>query len=152
MCTNAIHVCFNAFSLKRKQRLTISSCKQSPFSASVWKTRDSNELADFVVFHDSSLTGAGPSVRFFENLKMVNCQTRFCPGGPLSSELHGSCSVSFYVRFLFVQLNGVNMLHLALHAETHKLSFRSYIYYYIQAVCLGKNLCKKLQYLPVRAD
>ena len=51
---------------------------------------------------------------FFENLSTVNCQTRFLCSRVAISESHGSCSASFYVRFLFVLLDGAKMHNLAL--------------------------------------
>ena len=51
---------------------------------------------------------------FFENSRTVNCQTRFCArGSPLASHT-AACSASFYVRFLFVLLDGAKMHSVAL--------------------------------------
>ena len=76
-------------------------------------------------------------------LKMVNRQIRFCPGGLSSNESHD------YVRFLFVQLDGVKTLHLALQRP---VSYVPFVYHFIRAVCLSNNWRRKLQYLPARAD
>ena len=73
------------------------------FSVSVFEDQRL-ERTDFAVVHDSPSIGAGPSVVlfFFENMKIVNHQTRFCPRGLPSSESYGSYSVSLNVSFLFM--------------------------------------------------
>ena len=52
--------------------------------------------------------------RFFENSRTVNYQTRFLRLRVAISKSHGSCLASFYVRFLFVLLDGAKTHNLAL--------------------------------------
>ena len=52
--------------------------------------------------------------RFFENLRTVNCQTRFLCLKVAIIESHDSYSASFYVRFLFALLDRAKMHNLAL--------------------------------------
>ena len=67
------------------------------------------KLTDFAVVHDGPSTGAGPSVALFRKLKDGESSDGESSDKVLSwraaikrVESHGSCSVSFYVRFLFL--------------------------------------------------
>ena len=66
--------------------------------------------------------------RFLENLRTMNCQTRFLCSRVAISESHGSCSASFYVRFLFVLLDG---------AKTHNLALERLISYRFVRILLS---------------
>ena len=60
------------------------------------------EQADFTVIYDSQSIGAVPDIALFR--KVVNRQTRFCPGGLPLSKSHGSCSASFYLLSVRITL------------------------------------------------
>ena len=63
----------------------------------------------------------------FENLRTVNCQTKFLCSRVAISESHGSCSASFYVSLCVTQWNQNAQWG---PVEARKLSFRSYIVMY----------------------
>ena len=60
---------------------------------------------------------------------MVNRQTRICPWGAAIKQVTWQLLSKFYVCFLFVYLDGVKTLHLALQ-RLIKLSFHLYIITY----------------------
>ena len=82
---------------------------------------------DLTIVHDSPSTRARPDVMLFENSRTVNCQTRFLCSRIAISESHGSCSASFYVRFLFMLLDG---------AKTHNLALERLVSYHFVCILL----------------
>ena len=79
---------------------------------------------------------------------MVKCQTRFCPGGPPSAS-HMAADQHVFT-FAFCSHNSTSSNAIVGPIETRKLWFHSC--HFIQAVCLGKNWRRKLQYLPTLAN
>ena len=69
--------------------------------------------------------------RFFENSKTVSCQIRFLCSKVTISESHGSCSARFYVRFLFVLLDG---------AKTHNLAQERLLSYCLVRILLSIDI------------
>ena len=110
-CYSHMRLCNRIRNAKKNRPFPVSSKGQ--ISASVFEDHRLRRT-DLTIVHDSPSTGAGPVVALFENSRTVNYQTRFLCSRVAISESHGSCLASFYVRFLFMLLDGAKTYNGAL--------------------------------------
>ena len=138
-------------SLKREWTSTISSSKQSPIFCISFEDQRL-ERTDFAVVHDSSSTGAGPSVALFRKFEDGESSDKILSWRAAIKWVTWQL-LSKFLCSLSVRVTQWSQNVILDPAETCKLSFHSYIITY-RLFALAKTDAEncKYMYLPTHAD